>query len=39
VFSLTMEVFNLKFAVSFFGYLVAALAADCLPSHCETRAP
>jgi O-antigen ligase len=39
VFSLTMEVFNLKFAVSFFGYLVAALAADCLPSNCGTRAP
>ena len=30
VFSLSMEVFNLKFAVSFFGFLVAGLAADCL---------
>ncbi len=30
VFSLSLEVFNLKFAVSFFGFLVAGLAADCL---------
>jgi O-antigen ligase len=32
-FSLSMEVFALKFASSFFGLLIAALSADCLPAH------
>ena len=35
VFSLTLEVFNLKFAVSFYGFLIAALAAECL--SCSDR--
>jgi hypothetical protein len=35
VFSLTLEVFNLKFAVSFYGFLIAALGAECL--SCSVR--
>lgn len=35
VFSLAFEVFNLKFAVSFYGFLIAVLAAECLSSREE----
>lgn len=39
VFSLSMEVFSLKFAASFFGFLIAAFSAECLTQSGKVQTP